>query len=190
MVGGGGHVWWGACMAGGHVLWGEHAWPGGMDGWGACMVGGHAWLGGGMHGRGCAWMGACMVGGMHGGDHAWWGHAWLGGMHGQWACVAEGEGVCMAGGHAWQWACMTCMPPPRQTLRLCRMVNEQAVRILLECILIAQELRPGVSIGISIFVFWGGIGRGVKGCSNSVIVTNGLCGIQCKCSHHAITKLH
>ena len=46
----GGHVWWGACMAGG-MHGGGHVW------WGACMAGGHAWpracvAEGGMQGRG------------------------------------------------------------------------------------------------------------------------------------------
>ena len=54
--------------------------------------------------------GVCMAGGP----------AWQGGLHGRGACVA---GVCMAGGHAWP-------------LRPRHMVNERAVRILLECILV------------------------------------------------------
>ena len=52
--GGGGHVWWVACMARGACMAGGHTWQGGMHGRGACMAGGHAWQGG-MHGRGsCA----------------------------------------------------------------------------------------------------------------------------------------
>ena len=91
------------------------AWGGvhGCSGAGACVValGGHAWLlWGGMHG--CSG-GACMValGGMHGCSG---GHAWLlwGGMHG------------CSGGHAWD------------TTRYGDTVNERAVRILLECILV------------------------------------------------------
>ena len=74
---------------------------------------------GGMHGGGgCAWWGACMVGRtcMTGG------HAWQGGvMHGG---VGGGQ-VCMVGGHAWQVL--------RDT------VNERAVRILLECILVFMQ---------------------------------------------------
>ena len=64
---------------------------------------------------GHAW-GVCMAwGGMHGGRCAWqWGCAWQGGVH--------GGGACVAGGHAWQIL--------RDT------VNEGAVRILLECILV------------------------------------------------------
>ena len=82
---------------------------GGMHG-----KGGHAWprgaCQGGMHG-----MGACMAGGVCGE-----GHVWQGG-HACWGCAWQG--VCMAGGgHAWQILQDT--------------VNEQAVHILLECILV------------------------------------------------------
>ena len=62
---------------------------------------------------------ACMAGGLHGR-----GACMAGGMHGRegrGACMA-GKGVYMAGGHAWQIL--------RDT------VNERAVRILLECILV------------------------------------------------------
>ena len=100
-----------------------HAWlPG------ACMVvRGHVWLPwgvGGVHGcpgvglvaGGHVWLpGACMV---VGGVHGCQGHAWLpGGVHG-----CQGEGACVVGRgvHGIR----------RDT------VNEQAVRILLECILI------------------------------------------------------
>ena len=68
---------------------------------------------GGMHD------GACVAGE---GGHAWQGeHVWQGGMYGgghvwQGACMAGS--VCMAGGCVWHT------------------VNEQAVRILLECILV------------------------------------------------------
>ena len=68
-----------------------------------------------MHGRGACiagghvWQGACMAGG----------HAWQGGMHGRGACMAGGV---HGGGCAWQIL--------RDT------VNERAVRILLECILV------------------------------------------------------
>ena len=78
-----------------------------MDGRGACVAGGHAWQGG-----------------VHGGG----GHAWQGGMH--------GFGACMAGGYVWQGGCAwqgeVCMP--QQILQ--DTVNERAVRILLECILV------------------------------------------------------
>ena len=74
---------------------------------GACMAGG-MWQGS-MHGRGGE---ACVAGGdMHGkgGGRAW-----------QWGVC--GRGAAWQGGHAWQ------------ILR--DMVNERAVRILLECILV------------------------------------------------------
>ena len=129
----------GACMVapGGHVwlLRGVHGCSGGIRGYsqGVCgCSGGHAWLPrgacmvarGGMCGcsggmRGCslgghAWL---LPGGMHGcsGGHAWLlpGHAWL-----LW-------GVCgCSGGHAWDM------------MRYGDTVNERAVRILLECILV------------------------------------------------------
>ena len=75
---------------------------------GARMAGGHAWQGV-CAVEGHAWQGACMVG----------------------ACMVGG----MCGrGHAWQGARHTCPLPPRQILR--DTVNERAVRILLECILV------------------------------------------------------
>ena len=82
--------------------------------------GGHAWQGG-MHG----W-GVCMAG-----DHAWQGGmcGWGTGMHGRGACVAGG---CMAGGMRDGGACM-----PQQILW--NTVNERAVRILLECILVNKN---------------------------------------------------
>ena len=76
---------------------------------GACVVGGV---------RGC-W-GVCMVAG---------GHVWLWGacVHGCWgACMVEGGHVCM-------WGCAWL----RGMHRIQRdMVNERAVHILLECILV------------------------------------------------------
>ena len=98
---------------------------------GACVTGG------------CAWQGACVMGG---GQVA-------GGMCGRGLCMAgEGEcvmGVCVVGGmhgkgcawqggHAWHGACMAHMPHLRQILR--DVVNERAVRILLECILVAIKI--------------------------------------------------
>ena len=53
------------------------------------------------------------------GGHVWWGDMHGGGMHGRGTCMA---GACVVGGHDWQIL--------RDT------VNEQAVRILLECILV------------------------------------------------------
>ena len=96
----------------------------------------------GVCGRGCAWQG---------------GHAWQG------ACMAEGvaEGVygrgcmrgrgCVAGGHVWQervcmaggmccrGACMAGGMHGMHAPQILRdMVNERAVRILLECILVTN----------------------------------------------------
>ena len=110
----------GACMVGGHT-WLGGTWfeGGGMCGWrGVCVVGGHAWLEGA-----CVVGGACLVGG----GHAWldWG-AWLeGGMHGWGACVVGG--VHGWRGHAWLRG--------MHRIQL-DTVNEQAVLILLECILV------------------------------------------------------
>ena len=81
---------------------------------GGCVVapGGHAWL---------------LLGGMHGCLGGAWllpgGHVWLlwGGMHG---CSKGGACVVAPRGRAWD------------TTRYGDTVNEQAVRILLECILV------------------------------------------------------
>ena len=57
----------------------------------------------------------------------------------QGACVAgamHGEGACMAGCMCGGGACMACMPPCQQILR--DTVNEWAVHILLECILVNE----------------------------------------------------
>ena len=94
-------------------------WPGvGMCGWGVCVAGG-----------------VCMAGG----------HVWPGGG----ACVAGGgaymprggscmvRGACVAGECMHAQGCMPCMPPPAQYYEI-RSVNEQAVRILLECILVSS----------------------------------------------------
>ena len=82
--------------------------------------------GGGVCQRGaCVAGGVCVAGGMCGGGHAWQegvcgrGHAW-------WGCVWHG-GACVAA------------PPPHQILR--DTVNERAVRILLECILVSKLHR-------------------------------------------------
>ena len=88
---------------------------------------------GGMHGRG---LGACMAGGMHGGGFA----------HG-------GGGACMAGdmcgrGCAWQGdmhgrgACMACVAPQKI---LWDTVNERAVHILLECILVLKMQTQSIN---------------------------------------------
>ena len=140
-----------------HSVHGGLAWLG----W-ACMVGVHAWLQGGMHDCGgdmhdwghawllggvcgcqgvCGCSGACVVvGGMHGcrGHASSPGGAWL------WGGVCGSQGACMvAGGCAWlPGACMVggvcvvvggCVCRIRQDT-----VNEWAVRILLECILVCE----------------------------------------------------
>ena len=99
-----------------------------------CSGGGHAWLlRGGMRGcsggmRGCSW-GECMV---SLGGHAWLllGGVWLlpGGMHGCSGVCGFSGGACVVapGGHVWD------------TTRYADMVNERAVHILLECILVLQ----------------------------------------------------
>ena len=143
----------GQCMVVCKLLGGMHGCWGDMYGFqavvygcqGACMVARrvHAWLQGGMHGcqgdmcgcwgcmHGCwgdmhSCQGACMVAGEHvwlpGGMCSCWGFAWLlGGMHScQGACVVAGGGV-----HGIQRD----------------MVNEPAVRILLECILVRQTIH-------------------------------------------------
>ena len=58
------------------------------------------------------------------------GQVWQGGMHGRWGMRGR-EGMCMAREHAWWEVCMAHMP-----LTLRDAVNERAVRILLECILV------------------------------------------------------
>ena len=117
-------------------LFHRHLWfcpQGGMHGCRGCVVvGGCAWL------WGHAWLwGACVVAG---GVHGCGGHTWLwGGMHG---C----GGACMvAGGHAWLWGvCMVVGVMPGGgvggVVRGIRRdtVNERAVRILLECILVLK----------------------------------------------------
>ena len=90
--------------------------------WGACMVGGCAWL---LRGA-CvvAPGGACMV--------APWGvHAWL---------LPGGACVVAPGGHAWLLPGGACMVAPGghawDTTRYGDTINERAVCILLECILV------------------------------------------------------
>ena len=119
VVGGGMRGCWGACMVAGGCVWLQ----GGM-----CGCGGHAWLLGGVHG---CW-GACMVAR---------GAAWLqegGGMRG---CQGVhgcrgGRHVWLQGGHVWGHAGGVC--GCRGTVHRIRRdtVNERAVRILLECILV------------------------------------------------------
>ena len=152
----GGHAWlwgawlWGACMVaggvhgcGGHAwLWG-HAWlPGGVCGCqGACVVAwGHAWLLEGM--RGCAG-GVCGYwGSMHGCREV---HG-CGGMHGCWGCVWLWGACMVAGGCVWLWgACVVVgghawLPGGLRRIRR-DTINERAVRILLECILVSCKFE-------------------------------------------------
>ena len=113
-----------ACVAGGGGVAGGHAWQGGI-------FGGHAWWGG-VHGKG-----ACMAGGFVCGR----GHAWQGvGM--------RGGGVCMARGHAWH------ARPPADTTTYGDTVNERAVRILLECILVLYNFILNVFVLVFNFNFF------------------------------------
>ena len=165
----GGHAWllWGdvhGCSRGSCVVaLGGHAWLlwGGMCGcsgghvwllWGACMV---AW-GRGMHG--CLGGGACMVAWERGMCGCSGGDVWLlgGCMVGVCVWLLQGAcmvalGVCMValggvhgcswgGGHAWD------------TMRHGDMVNERAVRILLECILVLLYLRLSFKLPFEFFV--------------------------------------
>ena len=101
-----GYVFTGVCLSTG-------------GGGGVCS-GGHAWQGG-IHGRGVCGRGVCMAGGMHCGK-------------GVYVC---GRGACMAGGGMHGRGCMHATPPPPpDTMRYGDTVNERAVRILLECILV------------------------------------------------------
>ena len=93
------------------------------------MAGGHAWQGACMTGGMCD-RGTCVAGGVHGGGcvqvegmHGREGRAWQG-------CAWQGAwGVC-SGGHAWWGGACVPWQIPWDT------VNERAVRILLECILV------------------------------------------------------
>ena len=85
------------------------------------MAGERAWRG----------RGICMVGGLCvTAGHTWRGACMAAGMHGGGACMVRGmcgRGVHGGGGHV-------CHARPLQILR--DTVNERAVRILLECILV------------------------------------------------------
>ena len=111
-----------------------HAWLlGGMRGcWGW-----HVWLLGGVHGCWgdmCGCQGVCMVkGGMcgKGGVHSQGGHVWE--REGAWwrGCAWQ-RGVCVAKGDVW-WGGVW------DTMRYRDTINEQAVHILLECILVIRS---------------------------------------------------
>ena len=97
-----------------------------------CVPGGHAWLGG-MHGRGVrVWGGACMAGeGVHGRGYVCLGACMAGGsMHDREVCMAGGM---RGGGHVYD------ARPPARYYEI-RSVNERAVRILLECILVLKKI--------------------------------------------------
>ena len=105
---------------------------------GAYMVaGGHVWLPGGVHG---CWGEACVVARRH----VWyWGHVWwLGAMHGCWgACMVAGGHAWLLGGawlpgHAWLLGVHGYGGGMHRIRR--DTVNERAVRILLECILVSH----------------------------------------------------
>ena len=110
-----GYVFTGVCLSRG----------GGVRGCrGACVVAGGVWLPGGMCGEGGHGEGGCTAKG---------GVSDKGG-HGEGGCVAKG--ACMVRGHAWQrgghaW----------DMTRYGDTINERAVRILLECILVKSYYR-------------------------------------------------
>ena len=87
-----------------------------------------------------AWQG-CVCGSMCGRRRLWQGvHAW------------QGEGVCMAGGHVW-WGGMHGRGRAWQILR--DTVNERAVRILLECILVVSASESEMWQRINYFLNFG-----------------------------------
>ena len=63
-----------------------------------------------------------------------------------------GRGSCMAEGCAWR-GCMPHMPPPANTTRYGDMVNERAVRILLECILVSFNFRL-LCVTVTVSTIW------------------------------------
>ena len=78
-----------------------------VHGRGVCMAGGvcdrgHVWQGVCMSGGWCAWQGECIAGGMHGRGCVAGGMCGRGVCVAGGACMAGGEGVCMARGCAWQ----------------------------------------------------------------------------------------
>ena len=107
-----------------HSVHGGRAWL-----WGVCMIsGGCAWLPGG----GSVWL----LGGMHGcqgeGMHGCWG-GMSGCLGGAW--LLGGMCGCL-GGHAWLQGCVVVGGMHRIRRDT---VNERAVRILLECILVGAN---------------------------------------------------
>ena len=110
---------------------------------GVCMVvpGGHAWL---LMGGVCGCLGACVValGGMHGcsGEHVW---LLSGGMCG---CSQRGHTWLLPRGHAWLLGgcvvaarvCVVALGGMHGIRWDTEILNERAVRILLECILVSK----------------------------------------------------
>ena len=98
-------------------------------------------MAGGMCDRGVCGRGACVAGdvcsrGMHCRGHAW-------------------QGMCVVGGHAWQGCVYVARMPPCQILR--DTVNERAVCILLECILVYDLCSSLMAVMISPWIcFWSG----------------------------------
>ena len=131
-----GYVFTGGClfmegMHGGHVWWGFAC-------QGACVAGGMhgrgVYLAGGMCFRGHVCQGACVSGG-----HTWQegvcgrGHAWQEGVH--------GRGISMAGGCVWQGGCIAGGMYGRGCEWQERRPLQQAVHILLECILVVHNFE-------------------------------------------------
>ena len=116
-----------------------------MRGRGMCMAGVAYVTGGGGCGRG-----VCMAGG-HIGGHAWWGVCMAGGMHGRGVRVAGG----MHGRRCVWWVGMrgggVCMA---DTTTYGDTVNERAVHILLECILVLHNFILNVFVLVFLFVFF------------------------------------
>ena len=121
------HAWLWVCV---WFLGGEWLWGGMCGCWGVCMVARGCMVVGGMHGcRGlCGCQGACViVGGIHGCRGVCMvagGCAWLPGV--MCGCL---EGRAWLPGGVWLWG------GGMHRIRL-DTVNERAVRILLECILV------------------------------------------------------
>ena len=87
---------------------------------------------------------ACVKNSVHGGGCR--AYVAAGGMHGKGACMAGG--ACVAGGHVWQILRYT--------------VNEQLLRILLDCILVTgrnEVVAKVIFLHLSVILFTGG-GRG------------------------------
>ena len=157
---GGGHGEGCVCGRGVCMAVGGACMVGGMCGRGACMAGGMHGGGmcgrGGMHGRRHTWQvggmhggGMCGRGGMHGRRHTWQ----VGGMHNK--------------GHVWQGGVHG---------RGSDTVNEQPVRILLECILVYGKISHNMDINHVILPYMARAGANVHGVFQTV--TPGLLNIN------------